>query len=263
MNPCALHRGCLTVACQGRFGEWDGVGAWHGTSISLCPMTNDERDPLSVRPQLKDMLAGIVATVAVYALLIGAAFGLNGLALGGMVRTLLPVLIILALVIPTVALVAFMKRRGLPLGFRPLGRRGWHLLWQVPLAIVGAALCTSIVGPLLGVEPSSTSSTAGAGSALVLFTLAAYLLIGPFLEELVFRRLIMGYFDTLMPAAASVLLSSAIFGLAHIAPPAIIYTFFCGVAFALATRWHRSLWAGFIMHMANNVLVQLIVLAGI
>lgn len=240
-----------------------GPGNCHVTSISLCPMTNDASDPLSARPQLKDMLVGIVTVAAVYALLIGSAFGLKGLELGGMVRTLLPVLITLSLVIPTIALVAYLKRRGLPLGFRPLGRRGWHLLWQIPVAIFGAALCTSIVGPLLGLEPSGTSSTAGAGSALVLFTLAAYLLIGPFLEELVFRRLIMGYLDTLMPAAASMLLSSAIFGLAHIAPPAIIYTFFCGVAFALATRWHRSLWAGFILHMSNNVLVQLIVLAGI
>ncbi|MDK8624788.1 CPBP family glutamic-type intramembrane protease [Corynebacterium appendicis] len=45
----------------------------------------------------------------------------------------------------------------------------------------------------------------------------------------------------------------------HIAPPAIVYTFFVGLAFALVTRWHRSLWAGFILHMCNNILVQLLV----
>lgn len=226
-------------------------------------MNNRELDPLSIRPQLKDMLVGMVAIVAVDALLIGSAFGLKGLDLGGMVRTLLPVLVILALAIPTVALVVYMKRRGLPLGFRPLGRRGWHLLWQVPLAIVAAAACTSIVAPLLSVESSDPSSPVGAGSAFVLFTLGAYLLIGPFLEELVFRRLLMGYLDTVMPAAASVLLTSLVFGLMHIAPAAIVYTFFAGLAFALVTRWHRSLWAGFILHMCNNILVQLIVLAGV
>ena len=89
------------------------------------------------------------------------------------------------------------------------------------------------------------------------------MLIGPFLEELVFRRLLMGYLGTVMPAAASVLLTSLVFGLVHIAPPAIVYTFFAGIAFALVTRWHRSLWAGFILHMCNNILVQLIVLAGV
>lgn len=232
-------------------------------SINCAPMNGTELDPLGVRPQLKDMLVGAAAMLAVYALLIGSAFGLKGLDLGGMVRTLLPVLIILALIIPTVALVVYMKRRGLPLGFRPLGRRRWHLLWQIPLAIVASTACTSIVAPLLGIESSGASSPAGAGSALVLITLGAYLLIGPFLEELVFRRLLMGYLDTVMPAAASVLLTSLAFGLVHIAPPAIVYTFFAGIAFALVTRWHRSLWAGFILHMCNNILVQLIVLAGV
>lgn len=222
-------------------------------------MNENELDPLGVRPQLKDMLVGVAAMAAVYALLVGSAFGLKGLDLGGMVRTLMPVLIILALAIPAVALVGYMKRRGLPLGFRPLGWRGCHLLWQVPLAIVVSAACTSIVAPLLGIESSGQSSPAGAGTTLVFFTLSAYLLIGPFLEELVFRRLIMGYLDTVMPAAASVLLTSLVFGLVHIAPPAIVYTFFGGLAFALVTRWHRSLWAGFILHMCNNILVQLLV----
>lgn len=66
-----------------------------------------------------------------------------------------------------------------------------------------------------------------------------------------------------MPAAASVLLSSLVLGLAHVAPVAIVYTFFAGLSFALVTRWHRSLWAGVILHICNNVLVQIIVMVGI
>ncbi|GAA0218345.1 CPBP family glutamic-type intramembrane protease [Corynebacterium riegelii] len=67
-----------------------------------------------------------------------------------------------------------------------------------------------------------------------------------------------------MPAAASVLLSSLVLGLAHVAPAAIVYTFFAaGLSFALVTRWHRSLWAGVILHICNNVLVQIIVMVGI
>lgn len=248
--PSGLAHGCLSTA-----------RAWHAPSISFGPMSEQELDPLSVRPQLKDMLVGVAAMVSVYALLIGAAFGLKGLDLGNLVTKLMPVLIILALVIPAIALVVYMKRRGLPLGFRPLGRRGWHLLWQIPVAIVGSAVCTSIVAPLIGLESREQSTPAGSGTMLVFFTLSAYLLIGPFLEELVFRRLIMGYLDTVMPAAASVLLTSLVFGLMHIAPPAIIYTFFGGLMFALVTRWHRSLWAGFILHMCNNILVQLLVFA--
>lgn len=220
-------------------------------------------DPLSVRPQLKDMIVGVVAMLAVYALLIGTALGLKALDLPVGIKAALPVLIIFSLVIPAIALVMYLKHRNIPLGFRPLGKRGWHLLWQIPVAIVGSAVCTMIVAPLLGIESTGVSSPAGTGTALVLFTLGAYLLIGPFLEEVVFRRLIMGYLDTLLPAVASVLLTSLAFGLAHIAPAAIVYTFFSGLAFALVTRWHRSLWAGFIVHMCNNVLVEIIVLAGV
>lgn len=103
----------------------------------------------------------------------------------------------------------------------------------------------------------------GKGTTLVLFTLSAYLRIDSLPEEVVFRRLIMGYLGRIMPAAASVLLSSLVCGLAHIAPVAIVSTFFADLSFALVARWHRSLWAGFILHMCNNVLVQIIVMAGI
>ena len=162
-----------------------------------------------------------------------------------------------ALVFATLVVVVYCKHRGLPLGFRPLGIRGWHLVWQVPAVILGALVCTSIVGTLLGIESDGRTDTMGSGSALGLFTLGAYLLIGPFLEEVVFRRLIMGYLDRIMPAAARVILSSLVFGLAHLAPSAIIYTFFAGVSFALVTRWHRSPWAGFILHMCNLSLIHI------
>ena len=260
MNRCLFHQFFLHVSWEQRVSADTRL-----STMSTPPATNLARtDPLSVQPQLKDMLVGIVAMLAAYALLIGSAFGFKAVGgVGASIKVVMPVLLVLALVLPAIVLVTYLKHRGLPLGFRPLGARGWHLVWQVPAAIVGATVCTSIVGTLLGMEPASRSGTYGAGTTLVLFTLGAYLLIGPFLEELVFRRLIMGYLDRHMPAAASVLLSSLAFGLAHIAPAAIIYTFFAGLSFALATRWHRSLWAGFILHMCNNVLVQLIVMAGI
>ena len=66
-----------------------------------------------------------------------------------------------------------------------------------------------------------------------------------------------------MPAASSVLFSSLVFGLAHVAPAAIVYTLFASLSFALVTRWHRSLWAGVILHICNNVLVQIMVMVGI
>ena len=260
MNRCLFHQFFLHVSWEQPISADTRL-----STMSTLPATDLARtDPLSVQPQLKDMLVGIVAMLAAYALLIGSAFGFKAVGgVGASIKVLMPVLLVLALVIPAIALVTYLKHRGLPLGFRPLGIRGWHLVWQVPAGILGALVCTSIVGTLFGIESDGRTDTMGSGTALVLFTLGAYLLIGPFLEEVVFRRLIMGYLDRIMPAAASVILSSLVFGLAHIAPPAIIYAFFVGVSLALVTRWHRSLWAGFILHMCNNVLVQVLVLVGL
>lgn len=258
MNRCLFHQFFLHVSWEQQ------ISAIARLSTMSTPPATDlaQTDPLSIRPQLRDMLVGIAAMLAAYALFIGSAFGLRDVSGGAGIKVLLPALIVFALVFATLFVVVYCKRRGLPLGFRPLGIRGWHLVWQVPAGILSALVCTSIVGTLFGIESDRRTDTMGSGTALVLFTLGAYLLIGPFLEEVVFRRLIMGYLDRIMPAAASVLLSSLVFGLAHIAPAAIIYTFFAGLSFALVTRWHRSLWAGFILHMCNNVLVQITVMFG-
>jgi len=93
-------------------------------------------------------------------------------------------------------------------------------------------------------------------AAPVLLLLVGYLLIGPLIEEIVFRRVLMNYFDTLMPAVASVLATSAIFGVAHIAPPAIVFTFFAGVGLALVARFHGTITASYIVHVVNNLLAS-------
>lgn len=76
------------------------------------------------------------------------------------------------------------------------------------------------------------------------------------LEEVVFRRVLMGYFDTQMSAAASVLLTSAIFSAVHIAPVVILYTFFLGIGLALVARFHGNITASYIVHAANNLLAS-------
>lgn len=86
-------------------------------------------DPLSVRPALKDVLVGLAAMLVPYLLLIGAYLGIKKLDLGGVPSAVLPALVFIALLLPTAFLLLYFKRRDIPLGFRPLGKRGWHLLW--------------------------------------------------------------------------------------------------------------------------------------
>ncbi len=214
--------------------------------------------------RLKDALIGIVAISAMDVLLVATVFVMmkSGLAAGGL-GTIMPAALALSVVVPTAALVYYLKRRGISLGFLPLGRRGWHLLWQVPLVILAAGVAAAIVGPLLGLSPSESTSAADGRGVMVVVSLACYLLLAPLAEEIVFRRLLMGYLDRRVPAFASVILSSLIFGVVHIAPPVIVYATFLGMGCALVTRFHNSLRAGFIVHLVNNAAVQLIAVSAL
>ena len=214
--------------------------------------------------RLKDALIGIAAIIALDVLLVVTVFVMMeaGLATRGL-GTILPAGLALSVVVPTAALVYYLKRRGISLGFLPLGRRGWHLLWQVPLAILVAGIAAAIVGPLMGISPSENTSAADGRGVMVVVSLACYLLLAPLVEEIVFRRLLMGYLDRSVPAFASVILSSLIFGLAHIAPPVMVYATFIGMGCALVTRFHNSLRAGFVLHLVNNVVVQLIAISAL
>ena len=214
--------------------------------------------------RLKDALIGIAAIIAMDVLLVVTVFVMMeaGLATRGL-GTILPAGLALSVVVPTAALVYYLKRRGISLGFLPLGRRGWHLLWQVPLAILVAGIAAAIVGPLMGISPSENTSAADGRGVMVVVSLACYLLLAPLVEEIVFRRLLMRYLDRSVPAFASVILSSLIFGLAHIAPPVMVYATFIGMGCALVTRFHNSLRAGFVLHLVNNVVVQLIAISAL
>lgn len=214
--------------------------------------------------RLKDALIGIVAISAMDVLLVVTVFVMmkSGLAAGGL-GTIMPAALALSVAVPTAALVYYLKHRGIGLGFLPLGRRGWHLLWQVPLVILAAGVAAAIVGPLLGISPSDNTSAADGRGVMVVVSLACYLLLAPLAEEIVFRRLLMGYLDRRVPAFASVILSSLIFGVVHIAPPVIVYATFLGMGCALVTRFHNSLRAGFIVHLVNNVVVQLIAVSAL
>ena len=214
--------------------------------------------------RLKDALIGIAAIIAMDVLLVVTVFVMMeaGLATRGL-GMILPAGLALSVVVPTAALVYYLKRRGISLGFLPLGRRGWHLLWQVPLAVLVAGIAAAIVGPLMGISPSENTSAADGRGVMVVVSLACYLLLAPLVEEIVFRRLLMGYLDRSVPAFASVILSSLIFGLAHIAPPVMVYATFIGMGCALVTRFHNSLRAGFVLHLVNNVVVQLIAISAL
>lgn len=225
--------------------------------------------PQLTPPRGKDALVAAGAILAVYLLLIGQGWVLTKAQPPREVAVAaLPAIVLVALVVPTLFLIRYMRRRGLELGLTPLGKSGWHLLWRVPALILAAGLATGVVAPLLGITPGADSAAETiadeATNALpILLVLAGYLLLGPFIEELVFRRVLLNYFDTRMPGWASILLTSAIFGVAHVAPPAIIYTFFFGIGLAWLARLHRGITGSLIAHLVNNSVANLGVFAAL
>ncbi|QYH19992.1 CPBP family intramembrane metalloprotease [Corynebacterium aquatimens] len=220
-------------------------------------------------PRAKDTLMAAGAIAAVYLLLIGQGWVLIKAQPPRDVAVMaLPAIILVSLVVPTWLLIRYMRGRGLELGLTPLGRDGWHLLWRVPAIMLAAGLATGVVAPLLGISPGAdTAAESIAGEATnampILLVLAGYLLLGPFIEELVFRRVLLNYFDTRMPGWASILLTSAIFGVAHVAPPAIIYTFFFGIGLAWLARLHSGITGSLIAHLVNNTVSSLGVFAAL
>lgn len=184
-----------------------------------------------------------------------------------------------ALVIGGVLFWLLLRRRGwtwADLGFHRLGRRGWHLAWQIPVGVAGSLVVMTIgAGALLGMEPADDSTLddgfVEAGAGWVLVALACYLLIGPVLEEIAFRRLLMGWLDRVGQrwlgragaVVASTLLSSVAFGLVHVSAPVVLWTSLLGLCCALVTRWHGSLWAGFLFHLANNAIASAALIAAL
>lgn len=203
------------------------------------------------------LLAVVPIGVGVAAFLASVAVGVSAL------EWLAPV----AYAVAGVAAVVAYRRRGWSwgdLGFVSLGRRGWHLLWQAPVALLIAAVSTAAVGSaLLGIEPADAPATGdGSGVGLVAM-LAVYVVVGPVLEEIAFRRFVFGAVEDRVSrrlgavggVVVAVLGSSALFAVIHVFAPIILWTFFLGVGCALLTRRHRSLWAGCSLHWLCNAIV--------
>ena len=155
------------------------------------------------------------------------------------------------------------------LGFHPIKRTWAHLLWQVP-AIITVCGMISLAATVLVTPPATSDSQEMAdtfkfGLVAVVLSILAISIIGPIIEEICFRRFIMGYLEQkLLPRMqartaiiCSTLASSLFFALAHGVPTIMIYTFFLGIGAAALIRWHQSLWAGAALHIANNTMVCL------
>lgn len=200
------------------------------------------------------MLVGLVVGIVPVLLLVGpsyAALGLATSAVGGVLGLWLTLV------------------RGRGWGARELGfvrgtRSLWHLLWEVPLVLVLALVTTALLGPLLGLAPRETpeddlitTTLTAAPWSLVVGALCVVLVV-PAVEEVVFRRVLLGWLMSRLPVPAAVLLVSAVFAGVHLLPVAVLYLFWLALGAALLVLLHRSLWAPLALHATNNALASLL-----
>jgi len=151
----------------------------------------------------------------------------------------------------------------------------WDWLWIAMAIVVVSVPARAILGlvaqQLLGIDVRELQGRmalllAGGGFTWLSFglTLLGAGIIAPMAEEVYFRGLIHRWFVPRMGFWPRVLLSSVIFGLAHIDSVVVMLSaFVLGVINAFAYEKSRSLWLPILVHMGTNsvavVLLYLIV----
>lgn len=151
------------------------------------------------------------------------------------------------------------------LGFVRPRRSLWHLLWQVPAAMMASLAGAALLGAALGLGPAQDPSSERElvdveqlGVPLVVVLVLCSVLVVPAAEEVLFRRVLLDWALTRLPAGAAVPLVAVAFAAAHLAPVVMVYVVFLGLFTGLLRLWHDSLWPPLALHAVNNGLVVLL-----
>lgn len=159
-------------------------------------------------------------------------------------------------------------------GWRELGfvrprRSAWHLGWQVPVALAAGLIGAAGLGAALGLTPGS-DPTAGdlrdaapAGPLVLALLTACTVLVLPAAEEVLFRRVLLDWLVTRVPAVVAVPGAACAFAAAHVVPVVMVYVVFLGLSAGLLRRWYDSLWPPLVLHAVNNAIVVLVVVASL
>jgi membrane protease YdiL (CAAX protease family) len=151
-------------------------------------------------------------------------------------------------------------RRRATLRIRPLQGEvlGWTLLF-IPAVLAVSWTLGEVYTGLVPVPPSTLDpfgqlidTPMGRLSAMVLAVGVA-----PVLEEFVFRGLLQRPLERRWGPIWGITVTAAVFALAHMLPWVFPLHFALGAAFGFAVYATRSIWAGVLLHAANNTLAVL------
>ena len=132
--------------------------------------------------------------------------------------------------------------------------------YEYPLwAVVGAicALVLTIIFNISGLTAISSFINASRGlfyvSDSVAVLIALYCVFTPLLEEIIFRYLLFGYLlQRTQKAAASIIITAALFGIYHLNPVQALYGFIMGLLITYSYYRRRILTIPFLVHASAN-----------
>ena len=176
--------------------------------------------------------------------------------------------IVIAVLVSAVLLFRYVLRTGRPGEIRRRAtlrlrwpapeKRPWLLLYTA-LVLALSWILGEIYTGLVPVPPDTFDPFGPLTRTLGGRVSAAVLAIGiaPILEEFVFRGLLQHPLERRWGAAHGIAVTAAVFALAHMLPWVFPLHLFLGLAFGFAVFAARSIWAGVLLHTANNSLAVL------
>ena len=134
-----------------------------------------------------------------------------------------------------------------------------------PLVLMGLSL-NVVTGLVLSLVPEEWMSAYEASSSMVtsghpVVMVLATVIAAPVIEEIIFRGLAYTRMKKGMPTAVAVILSSALFGVAHGQWVWMLYAFVFGLVLVWAFEHTKSLLANILLHLSYNgcAMLQLLI----
>lgn len=118
-----------------------------------------------------------------------------------------------------------------------------------PLGIFGAM----ILGMALNFVTFSLVSPEVSGDREITTLLMLCILLSPFVEELVFREILLRLFGKACGALIAILITSLLFGVSHTGAAQTIYAFVLGIVLCVVRIRSGSLWSAVALHLAFNL----------
>jgi uncharacterized protein len=204
----------------------------------------------------------IVYIAMQFSSLVGIPLFLFGFKYFGINQSLaVPLWLLASFTIALVIIILMLRKEMNNRSFRKDGSIGNNVIWAIAgifLALF-AQYVAAIIENLLGVEMGS-ENTKGILAIIEAFPLAIIVtsIIGPILEEIVFRKIIFGSLHNRYNFFISALISSVIFAAAHMEFQHILLYSAMGFTFAFLYVKTKSIFVPIFAHVSMNTLVVLV-----